>query len=455
MKLWKKISLLCGAVLIIVLSVCCGILLVRSQQNALELARTNAKAEHQALDTSFTEMTNYYLSRGDSEVVEKSLARYCFGRFAGNNAVLEKGGVTVFSHINISPSELIKLDNSQLLQKEISSGSNHILLTGSLAYIGGSQYEIYTVTDLTPVYASNARTARQFVLIGMVGLAIGLALMIFIVRRSMKPLGMLKATSRRIADGNYSERAAVSSADEIGELAEDFNKMAHSVETHIAELTEQTERQRLFIGGVTHEFKTPITALILNADTVLNTALEEEERNLALYHIWEQSKWLERLVQKLLRLITLNEELEVADVPVERLFENVRESTREALMLRGVTLETKAEAITLPVEEDLMHSVLVNLVDNAAKASESGGTVILAARKNMIEVRDFGRGIPEEEIPRITEPFYMVDRSRSKKQGGSGIGLALVKEIVSAHGARLEIESSLGSGTAVRIFFDC
>ena len=98
-----------------------------------------------------------------------------------------------------------------------------------------------------------------------------------------------------------------------------------------------------------------------------------------------------------------------------------------------------------------MQDVLVNLVDNASKASREGQTVTLSAGETGFAVRDQGCGIPQEEIGRITEPFYMVDRSRSKKLGGVGLGLALVKEIVQAHGGRLEIESTVGEGTTVRV----
>ena len=94
-----------------------------------------------------------------------------------------------------------------------------------------------------------------------------------------------------------------------------------------------------------------------------------------------------------------------------------------------------------------------NLIDNAGKASKYGSVIELRAYNNIVEVEDHGRGIPKEEIERITQPFYMVDRSRSKKTGGSGLGLALVERIVQAHSAKLTVSSTLGEGTTVRIIF--
>ena len=102
---------------------------------------------------------------------------------------------------------------------------------------------------------------------------------------------------------------------------------------------------------------------------------------------------------------------------------------------------------------DLMESLLVNLLDNAIKASEPGSVIELTARGNRISVRDYGKGIPEEEIPKITEAFYMVDKSRSRQAGGIGMGLALCQRIAELHGAVLDIRSALGVGTEISVVF--
>ena len=108
-------------------------------------------------------------------------------------------------------------------------------------------------------------------------------------------------------------------------------------------------------------------------------------------------------------------------------------------------------------EEDLIQSLLINLVDNAAKAYDTGmenRKVCLTVSGSTIEVSDNGRGIPKEALPRIFEPFYMVDKSRSKKNGGIGLGLALVKRIVETHGITIEISSEINTGTSVKLIWD-
>lgn len=129
-------------------------------------------------------------------------------------------------------------------------------------------------------------------------------------------------------------------------------------------------------------------------------------------------------------------------------------TTADALARQNMALKIDSTIDTLPMDFDLMRSALVNLADNARKASEDGGRIEIHAYDNTIEVTDHGKGIPQEEISRITEPFYMVDRSRNKKNGDSGLGLALVARIAQVHGAQFAIHSVLGEGTTMRITFN-
>jgi two-component system phosphate regulon sensor histidine kinase PhoR len=194
--------------------------------------------------------------------------------------------------------------------------------------------------------------------------------------------------------------------------------------------------------------------MILNADTLQNAYMDETEMKTSVAYIQRQCQWLERLTQKLLKLITLKGQLRREDTALLPLFERVRESMAETLEQRGTPVCIECDTESLELDADLMQSVIVNLIDNASKASKQGQSVRLAAHGDTIEVSDRGCGIPADELERITEPFYMVDKSRSKQYGGSGLGLALVKEIVTAHGASLYIESELGIGTTVIIRFN-
>ena len=456
MKLWKKLSLICGSILIVVVAVCSAIILRQVREKMLFLTYEQLEGRQSLLADSFEKMVDSHISREDSDIVTRTLVSYCFTRYADSSCVLLWGGDRIYSQISLHPEEYLALDGLRVQQRFVGEiDGRHILIVGSRIYLADSAKDcyIYMVEDITPVYEDIAGQLWQFILIGGTSIGVGLLLIIFLVRRHLQPLAKLQITASRIASGSYWERTDFHSKDEIGMLAADFNRMAEAVERHVNELTEKAKRQQLFIGGVTHEFKTPLTAILLNVDTLANTYLNEEERMASLAQMEQQCRWLERLVQKLLKLITLNQELALEYVSVRELLHKVRDSVAENLSTRGIRLEIQCRTEKLYVDADLMQSVLVNLVDNAAKASEDGQTIILAAYDNVLEVSDSGVGILQEEITHITEPFYRVDQSRSKKYGGAGLGLALVKEIVEAHHARLKIESAPGVGTTVRVYF--
>ena len=458
MKLWQKTSLVCIAVLLFIVSACSAVLLIHSKNSILELTYSYARDKQKSLASSFSEMAGYYIAENDSRTVENSLVNYCFSRFADSSSVLMRGDETLYSGVSANPRAFLPLSENEYSMKiaEREIDGRNVLIAGSLVAVRNTSYAVYVVEDISTTYNSIVSLAWTFAAVSLAGVLIGAGCIALIMRRSTRPLTSLAKTARQIAGGDYSMRADVHTGDEIGALAGDFNLMAEAVEARIAELTETAERQRLFIGGVTHEFKTPLTALLLHARMLRRANMMEEERDNSLAHIESQCAWLERLVQTLLKLITLEQAILVENVSVAALFEWVRQSTQQALADKGVALIMRCDADTLPMNADLMQSLLINLVDNAAKAYDADAqnkTVTLSCYGNVLEVKDYGRGIPKESMERIFEPFYMVDKSRSKKAGGSGLGLALVKQIADAHGARLEVESTLGSGTAVRVVF--
>lgn len=457
MKLWQKTSLIFSVVLSIVVFVCSAVLLMHSKNSILRLTYAQAQDKQRNLTASFSEMADYFLEEGDSGMVEASLINYCFSRFADASSVLVKDGKVVYTGATINPADYIPVagDGSygaKTLETEI-EGRN-ILMVGSLANVGNTSYAVYVVEDISTVYNSIADMIWTFVTVSLSSILAGAGITALLMRRSTRPVTELAAVSRRIAGGEYAMRADIHTSDEIGALASDFNRMADAVENHIAELTETAERQRLFIGGVTHEFKTPLTTLLLHSRMLRRSYMTDEERDNSLEHIETQCEWLERLVQTLLKIITLGADIELKPASVPELFERVRRSTSKNLSDKGVALEVLCEAGELPMNADLMQSLLINLVDNAVKAYDEDcedKTVFLSAKDNVIEVKDLGRGIPEDALERIFEPFYMVDKSRSKKAGGSGLGLALVKSIADAHGAALQVDSGLGMGTTIRV----
>ena len=449
----RKITIVCALTLVVVVTVCCTLLLIQSKNSILTLTTEQIKEKQENVQASFVQMARYYLDGDESETVKYSLLEYCFSQFADETAVLIVNDELLYSGVSISPEALLPVANANpaVFAGEV-SGRN-ILIAGNAADVKGMQCLIYIVEDISVVYNEINAMGWNFIAICSAGILAGILLIVFLVKKSVKPLIRMGKTTRQIASGKYGERVHVDSADEVGQLANDFNTMAAAIQKQIEELTETAQRQRLFIGGVTHEFKTPLTGMMLHADTLRNTYMSEEEQDRSLAHIERQCRWLERLVQKLLKLVTLKEKVQLHIECVNTLFEKVKASTVQVLAKRKTPLSIECGEETFLMDMDLMQSLLVNLVDNASKASQPGQTILLRADKKSIEVKDEGCGMDQKELKHVLEPFYMADRSRNKKYDGCGLGLALVNEIAKAHGAKIQFFSELGKGTTVRIVF--
>jgi len=313
----------------------------------------------------------------------------------------------------------------------------------------------FRITDISYVWARLrllvlGMAAVLLVLLGLTTLFIAVSM-----NKVLRPLGELNAGAQRIADGHYEHRIDVSTQDEIGQLGDSFNKMVEAVEQRTKSLQDSEQKKTLFMGDLTHELKTPVTAISGYAQLLLTAKLSEERKEEALMYIHEECGRLERLSRKLMQLLELDRDgtLDFSEVTAGRLFDTVARACHRLLEDKGVTLVCRGGEHLFRVEEDLMTDALINLVDNAVKASEPGSEVILEATEDTISVRDFGMGIPKAEQDRIFEPFYMIDKSRSRKSGGAGLGLSLTAAIIRKHNCRLVIESEENKGTTMILQF--
>ncbi len=459
MKLRHRISLLAGAVLLLVLLVCAGVLLLYARRTILSLAEDQARDKQQALANSFSSMAQYYAVSDDSDSFRESLVRYCFARFADREGVLIRDGDILLSSVSVDPSRYAQPDR-QTGDVGVFRGpvdGRQLLIVGSQEWVYNETYYVGLVRDITEVYDAILRLTRLFLLVCLGGVALGMGLLFFVVKGSTAPLSRLTAAARQIAAGAYDRRVQAPGRDEVSELAASFNHMAQAVESRIDALTEQNERQRLFIGGVSHEFKTPLAALSLHASLLDGAKLSDEERADSLRYIQGAGAYMSRMIQSLMSLLLLDRGIETQPARPAAVLQEAEQLSRRSLQSRGVTLQVRCDSDdTLPMDATLMVSLLMNLLENAARSYEPDAAekpVFLTYADRTFTVSDRGRGIPAEAQGRIFEPFYRVDKARSRKQGGSGLGLALVKAIADAHGARLSLESEPGKGTTFRVSF--
>ena len=318
----------------------------------------------------------------------------------------------------------------------------------------GRIYQIFRCKDISEIYRGTKQLFCQGMAAALAFALLLVAAMQLIFRRLWRPVYRLRETANQIADGQYGMRAEYGRKDEIRPVADSFNRMAEKVEQHICELSQVNERQRQLLGSLAHELKTPMTAIQGYAETLQRVKLTPEREGKALSYIESECKRLSRLSVKMLELTGLYQadgKLEKRELKAGELFEKAEVMARYRLSQKKIRLkkEIHPENLLIFGDEDLLISFLLNLIDNGCKASEEGKILILRAEERRIGVQDFGRGIPEEELERITEPFYMVDKSRARREGGAGLGLALCRQIAEVHGGQLKIRSREGAGTFV------
>ena len=253
-------------------------------------------------------------------------------------------------------------------------------------------------------------------------------------------------------------RADVYGEDEIGILARDFNLMADNLNQKMEELTDAARQQEDFTASFAHELKTPLTSIIGYADMLRTMEMTEEETVEASNYIYSQGKRLESLSLKLLELIvTKYQDYQFKPVSAAALLKEVEELTAKGLEKKNITCCFQVEEGSIYGEKDLLISLFTNFIDNARKALPEGGSIWLNGQKRdagyAVTVRDNGCGMPQEEIHKITEAFYMVDKSRSRREGGAGLGMTLCSRIIEVHGAKWSISSNEGEGTEIFVFF--
>lgn len=380
-------------------------------------------------------------------------------------ANLERGGQSTGRLLRISDEEKnvlyasdgFEMDDELLMQtgediktyRIIQVGDAYYVHTGTCVNALNRILYLENLKDVSDVFTERAMGFSLYRKVTLVMLFAGILIMQLISSLLTKPVRLLTEATKRMAAGDYAYRAKQISQDELGQLTRDFNSMAGALEKNIEKLEEEIEAKEEFMGAFAHELKTPLTAIIGYADMLRSHKLDEEKSMMSANYIYTEGKRLEAMSLRLLDIIVAGkEEAQLQEVPVEPVFDYLKDMFVGS---RKMEFHFAHEPGTVLAEINLIKTVLVNLIDNACKASEEGGRIEVsgsaAERGYRFSVRDYGIGIPEEEQHKITKAFYMVDKSRARSKNGAGLGLALCVEILKIHHSELEIESETGKGS--------
>ncbi len=288
-------------------------------------------------------------------------------------------------------------------------------------------------------------------------MAIGVALLVALVigylltRTLTRPLKALTSAAQNIASGQLEQQVEVKSKDEIGQLADSFNRMSQ-------EVVRVNQMRRQMTADIAHDLRTPLTVIAGYIESMRDGVLKVTPERLDL--IYSEIERLQILVGDLRMLSQADSgelPLHIQKLSPRYLLKRATELFQHHADQQKVTLRMKA-AEDLPkisVDEDRMMQVLDNLVSNALRYTPSGGRITLAAQKRdqevEITIQDNGSGIPSAELPQIFDRFHRADKSRHSENGESGLGLAIVKALVESHHGRVWADSTPGKGTTIHI----
>jgi len=307
---------------------------------------------------------------------------------------------------------------------------------------------------MAPVHVEIRRMWMGLIIAGGMILGITALASLLLARQIAGPIKNLTTVTEAMAAGDLSQQVRPAGPDEIERLGRAFNRMAERVQEMLA-------RQRAFVANAAHELRSPLTSLRLRIEMLQkhrqgNPQLVERY----LQQMEREVEHLRRLVEHLLTLSRLDEGEELARIPLDLapLLYELADEMGPLVRAAGLDFQVDVPA-HLPyvlANADAIRMVVRNLLDNAVNYTPPGGRVLLQASADGEEVRisvsDTGQGIPPEHLPRIFERFYRVDKARSRRQGGAGLGLSLVRSIVEAHGGRVSVESALGKGSTFAVY---
>lgn len=485
MKFWQKTFMIVLSVFVISFNLCMLIVMHFSYKEELRSAKMKALGEVHFIASSISKDIEgrNILDKMSSDSLNKIFDSYL-------TYYSEQGIMLAFYREDEEIDSTFPEDIAQVSGMKINANERQVAIMqiGRMKNIviatkleGNSEdYTLFYGYGLGSLEASRRELVMMAISVDAI-MSIIIAIVLWIVLNYLTaPLKKLAKLTEKMSKGDYSEKIKIVGNDEFAMLGNKFNGLSEKIQEQIEELKAENEKKQLLIDNMAHEFRTPLTSISGYAEYMKVAPLSEEDRVEALDYIMSESKRLEKLSKIVLQMADLREteqQMEVIEVNIlkgrienlfskQKLYENV-----------ALTIETSIEQMW--GNEVLIESLLINLIENSMRACQQDGKVQvifekiiseegikeskiahedekesteLAKEWTKISIKDNGLGMSKESLMKIAEPFYRIDKARSRKSGGVGLGVSLCYQIVKAHKGFLEYLSEEGSGTLVQIY---
>lgn len=454
LRFWQKTYIFTLLLFLICLNICILSLTVYTYRRNVKAAEATASAEQYYIAASF-ERDYKDLTEANGSA-SPSLLMQSFGIYYGKKGLclaFEENGKVIYSSFE----DDIEAPENALAHTDL-NGRRHIVISSDIC---GGKYNMIFGKSVESLDSEFRSLMLTFTLTAA-GVSLILAVCLyFILKKLSKPLEKLRRTTEVIEAGDFSVTAEEKGSDEFTLLAKSFNAMLGKINEQMAVLEREAEekmleaeRKQMLVDNMAHELRTPLTSIHGYAEYIEKANTTEERRLISAKYIMSEAERLKRISEILLDGAFIRENaVEMAETDLSAIISDAAQKLRLKAEQAGVEIICEVSPTAVNGNETLLSMLFYNLTENAIKACAPGGRVKLTCRGNRAMIEDNGRGMTGEQLPHITEPFYRTDKSRSRADGGAGLGLALCKQIADTHGAELNFESEFGKGTRISLTF--
>ena len=448
MRFWQKTYIFTLVLFLICLNVGVLSLTVYTYKKNVEATENSVSAEEHFVAMSFERDYDDMIS--SNIYSSPSLLMNTFGNYyldKGVHLAFKENGEFIYTNF---PGD-ININKNSLMHMDLYENERHIIISSEIC---DGRYEMIFAKNVQSLDSEFKSLMISYILTSA-GISLLLAVCLyFILKKLSEPLEKLRKTTKAIEGGDFSVTAEEKGNDEFTLLAKSFNSMLGKINEQMASLEAEAEKKQLLVDNMAHELRTPLTSIHGYAEYIEKANTTDERRHIAAKYIMSEADRLRKISEILLDGAFIREnEIELSDISLDKVLKDVSEKLRMKAEKADVEIVCNTESVSIKGNETLLSMLFYNLIENAVKACSYGGKVTISCFENQAVIEDNGKGLTKEQLSHITEPFYRTDKSRSRADGGAGLGLALCKRIVYTHGADMRFESEPAKGTKVFVTF--
>lgn len=455
MKLWIKIFLSILILSLSTLTISIVYIINQNHINTINREKVRSLGEIELIRISLSNSLDF--STTSTDTFKAIMERY--GEYYNNKGIslgLYNNGEYVYNNISsLSPDTfkaLLSVKKEEKIAQIIRSDSKDYIMVSDL--IAAHTVLLYA-RDISEIYESRSNSIKLYLIL-LIFLICFLGIFSFLYAKWItRPLNALHKGAIAISSGNYNVCLSEKEK-EFKDVADAFNQMAKDVKDRTQELEERAKELQIFIDDLSHEMNTPLTSIRGYSQFLLSANALEEQKQTAAQYIYCESKRIGEMYSKLMVLSFARENnIERHKYQCIELVEKVHQTFYYEMINRNIKFTQEIMTEYLNVDKTLFHMLLSNLIKNSLQAMESDGSILIKMyqQDNLVKIiiKDTGIGIPKDKLKQVTTPFYRVDKSRSRKTGGAGLGLSICNKIVALHDGSMDIHSIYGEGTSITL----